>query len=171
MRAVVCLTSSLLLLIAAPARAADPVADAELLSSFKVICVDAFGDATKVAAAATGAGLMKEVAGPGPDMGTAWHSSKLSIGYSDAAWLPKDLPSPQCSLKAVGLAAHDHAALAARLGALLGLPAGKTKGKAGRFETQWDFAGTGKDRRRLFLTTAPSPEGPAIRISLLNLRR
>lgn len=174
------LLTPIALLLAAPAAAAaplsEPVTGEWLVGAFKSWCAEPFGDRAKLVAAieAPDAGLdaiVEERPMPGT---TGWESAKARISYSDGDFLPKSLPSPQCTLSARAAAGYDHLATAAALAAALELPPGKTKGKNGRFQTQWNFKGPKGEKRRLFLSQEPAifevERGFMLRVSLLNLR-
>ena len=156
--------------LTAPASAIDPASAESIADAFNTLCVEPFGDAAKVEAAASTAGLKRPETKSGLVVGNAWQSDAIDLMYSDAEWLPRDLPSPQCAIMVRAPAGTDHNALIAAVQAKLALSEPKTKGKKGRFESEWNLAPTGKDKRRIFVKSEPSPTGVAIRLSLLNLR-
>ncbi|MEA3050041.1 MAG: hypothetical protein QOG84_1877 [Sphingomonadales bacterium] len=165
-------------LIAAPARAADgptePVAGEWVVSAFKQLCVDPFGDRAKLERAVAAFDPPFEAVAQDPQQpmpgSTGWRSARALLGYSDGNFLPKPLPNPQCTLNVRPAAGYDHAATAAALASALGLPAAKARGGNGRFESEWNFKGPAGEKRRLFLSQEPRPDGPLVRVSLLNMR-
>src|SRR3954447_18144003 len=165
-------------LIAAPAPAeempSEPVAGDWLLSAFKQLCVEHFGDRAKLeqAVAAFDPPFEREAQDPlGPTpSSTGWHSARALLAYSDGNFLPKPLPNPQCTLTVRPAAGYDHSATAAALASALGLPAAKVKGGNGRFASDWNFKGPAGEKRRLYLSELPGPQGPLVTMSLLNMR-
>ena len=165
-------------LLAFPANAADeplqPASGAWLVATFRSVCVDPFGDEEKVRATAESAELgFTPVLNEGPlvQPGSGWRSPRAALYYSSGEGLPRDLPSPQCSLTALAETGYDHAATAAALESALSLPPGKTRGKNGRFQTEWNLAGPGTNKRKIFLSAEPGPSGTRLRLSHLNLRK
>jgi hypothetical protein len=165
-------------LLASPAAAAEPLSEPVsgdwLVATFKSLCFDPFGDRAKLAQAvaqseATFAPVAEDPARPMPGS-SGWQSAKATLAYTDGTLLPRPLPSPQCSLAASPAAGYDHAATASALAGALGLPPAKSKGKNGRFSSEWNFAGPKREKRRLFLSQEPAPGGARVRISLLNIR-
>ena len=152
----------------------EPVSGPWLVAAFKQLCVDPFGDRAKLTEAVGKADPAFATVEQDPKMpmpGTSgWRSAKATLTYTDGNLLPKPLPSPQCILSAVPAADYDHAATATALAAALGLPPAKVKGGDGRFSSEWNFAGPRGEKRRLFLSQEPTPEGPRVRVSLLNMR-
>jgi hypothetical protein len=165
-------------MIVAPARAAEPLSEPVggewLVAAFKQLCVDPFGDRAKLEHAVAAFDPPFEAEAQDPKMpmpgSTAWHSARAGLGYSDGDFLPKPLPSPQCTLSVRPAAGYDHSATAAALASALGLPAAKAKGGNGRFQSEWSFKGPAGEKRRLFLSQEPRPDGPLVRVSLLNIR-
>jgi len=153
----------------------EPVSGAWLVATFKSACFEPFGDREKVRAAAESSalGFTAIAPGPGPALpgSQGWESPRARLGYSTGEGMPRDLPAPQCSLTALAAPGYDHAATATALTAALGLPPGKSRGRNGRFTTEWNYPGIGRDKRRLFLSAEPGPAGTQLRVSLLNLRK
>lgn len=165
-------------LLASPAEAADepllPVSGEWLIATFRSVCVDPFGDEAKVREVAESAEMgFAPIPNERPMVqpGSGWRSPRAVLSYSSGAGLPRDLPAPQCSLTAQAETGYDHAAAAAALERALSLPPGKTRGKNGRFQTEWNLIGPGPDKRRIFLSTEPGRSGTGLRLSLLNLRK
>jgi hypothetical protein len=165
-------------LVAWPAAAAEPLSEPVtgewLVAAFKQLCFDPFGNRAGVAAAVGKFDPPFETEAQDPQApmpgSTAWRSARAEFGYTDGNLLPAPLPSPQCRLSAHPTAGYDHAATAAALAAALALPAAKVKGGNGRFQSEWNFKGPAGEKRRLFLSQQPSPEGVIVSVSLLNLR-
>lgn len=130
----------------------EPVSGDWLLATFRSVCFAPFGDKEKVRAAAESAelGFTRVEAGPVVPPGNGWQSPRAQLYYSDGEGLPRDLPAPQCNLTARADAAYDHVTTAATIESTLSLPPGKSRGKNGRFTTEWNYPGTGHDKRRLF---------------------
>jgi hypothetical protein len=165
-------------LLAAPIQAAEPLSEAVtgewVVAAFKELCADPFGDRGKLTEAVSRFDPSFEAVAPDTEApmpgSSGWRSPKAILNYTDGTFLPRPLPSPQCSFSARPDAAYDHSATAAALASALSLPAAKAKGKAGRFQSEWNFKGPAGEKRRLFLSQEPRAEGPLVRISLLNLR-
>lgn len=164
--------------LSAPADAAEPLSQPVfgewLVSAFKALCFDPFGDRTKLTEAVgkSDAGFTETPQDPATPMpGTSgWESPKAVLAYTDGTLLPQPLPSPQCLLNVRVAAGYDHAATAASLAAALGLAPARARGKNGRFTSEWNYAGPKGEKRRIFLRQEPAADGPRVRIALLNLR-
>ena len=165
-------------LLALPVAAQEEISSASkdwTVSAFKSLCVDPFGDRAAVEKAVTAFANTTEFRKVQPDAGApqtglVWESAKASLSYTDAEWLPRDLPSPQCSLQAE-TPEFDHVAAAQALEANMPIGAGKQRGKNERLSTQWDFKTANGAKRRLFLSSEPGGPGKVVRVSLLNLRK
>lgn len=173
--------SALALLLAAGAAPADmqgslePVTTGDAVSLFRKLCFDPFPEAAKFTAviADPALGFTKVPKTPSEAMqpGDSWYSSRANVTYADAEWLPRDLPSPQCTVTVRLDGAPAHADIAAALGTALSLPAVKARGGAARAVSQWDMPGQAPDKLRLFLETQALPSGAhEARFALLNLR-
>ena len=162
--------AAIALAVSGQASAFDASSAEEIATAFNTLCVEPFGDAAKVEAAANAAGLKKPETKTGLVVANGWQSETVDLMYSDSAWMPRDLPSPQCAIMVRAPAEADHNAIVAAVQAKLGLSEPKTKGKKGRFESEWNLTPAGKDKRRIFVKSELNASGVAIRLSLLNLR-
>ena len=165
-------------LLAAPAGASEPLSEPVpgewIVATFKQVCVDHLGDRAKLVEAVSRAdpgfaAIDEDPARPVPGT-SGWQSAKATLSYSDGNSLPRALPSPQCILTARPAAGYDHSITAAALATALGLAPAKVKGKTGRFTSEWSLAGLKGEKKRLFLSEQPGPDGTRVRVSLLNLR-
>ncbi|NYT39803.1 hypothetical protein HZY97_03465 [Sphingomonas sp. R-74633] len=160
-----------LLALAPPqdAAIADPVSAADAVALFKRVCADPFPDPARFKAAVEAPDLGLRIVTKPPEAmgqpGDRWNGRNAQFSYTSADWLPRDLPSPQCSMRVRLASVPDHAGIAAATAEGLGLPAGKTSGKR-RQTTQWDVGNA-----RYFLNTATLPDGTyEMSLMLLNLR-
>lgn len=171
-------TIGIAVLLASPVAAQEDVSSASknwVTSAFKSLCFEPFGDKAEVEKAVAAFAEMTEFRkiepDPGaPQMGVVWESPKASLSYTDAEWLPRDLPSPQCSLQ-FETPEFDHLGAAQAFEANMPIGAGKQRGKNERLSTQWDFKGANDAKRRLFLSSEPGGPGKVVKVSLLNLRK
>lgn len=173
------LLKSIWLFAAIQAVSAENAADEATASQpafelFKTICFDAFPDpaAAAEAIATHPAGFVKiEKSGMSATQpGDAWTSGDITVTYVDADWLPRDLPSPQCSVSVPLTAGASHSEIATAFGSNFDLPKGKIGKDKPRSISRWDMPGEGKDTWRIFLATEPDGQGSTLQISLLNLR-
>lgn len=167
-----------IIMLTSPASAAqvDPRISGEWVAgAFRSLCFHPFEDASKVAQAVAAYSDMEfikmETESTSPSSSTIWEAPKASLAYTNAPWLPRDLPSPQCTLSAEADPGYDHAATAVALQRALAIGEGRTKGKKNRYSTEWNFPGPNGAKRRLFLTSDPGRNGIVAKISLLNLRK
>jgi len=147
----------------------EPMSAPDAVALFKRVCVDPFPDPVRFKAAIEAPELGMRIVPKPPEAkgqpGDRWDGPNAQFSYTSADWLPRDLPSPQCSMRTRLAATPDHAAIAATTAQGLGLAAGKTSGKR-QPTTQWEVGST-----RYFLNTATLPNGAyEMSITLLNLR-
>jgi hypothetical protein len=153
----------------------QPVAIGDAAGLFKKLCFDPFPESAKFTAliADPTLGFVKKPKTPSEAMqpGDIWYAPNASVTYSDADWLPRDLPSPQCTVTVALEGAPTHAEVASAVAAALALPAVKSSGSPARATSQWDMPGRGTDKFRLFLNTQALPSGShEANLILLNLR-
>ena len=102
--------------------------------------------------------------------GDLWFSGDMKITYASAEWLPRDLPSPQCSVSTPFASDQTHRELAAAFISRFNLPEGKIGKDKPRASSRWDMPGMGNETWRIFLSTETTDGEKSVRISLLNLR-
>jgi hypothetical protein len=164
------------LAIASSAPAQDIVTpEAWLVDALETLCYKPFGDVTNVDTAIASFKAKTEFKKlehtPGSvQAGTTWEAPKASLNYTDAAWLPRDLPSPQCTLTSDVGKEFSHAAAVAIVERRLPVGRGKTRGKGSRWKTEWNFVSSDRAKRRLFLSSGPAGNGIQATASLLNIR-
>lgn len=139
------------------------------LEAFQSICFDNFGDPSAIenSLADPTRGLVKrEKTGfDATQPGDVWDAEAYSVSFMHADWLPKDIPSLQCSLSATYPETSPHPEFAAEIAMRLGLDRGRIGKDRPRSQSRWDF----NDNWRLFFSTEPDGEGMKVRYSLLLL--
>jgi hypothetical protein len=146
-----------------------------LASFFNEVCFGPFGQSEAVQKAVETSQSMTFTpidARPGaPQMGRAWEAPKASVSYTDAEWLPRDLPSPQCTLSLSAEQSFDHLQSVNSIQEVMPIGMGRTKGKANAFQTEWNFVGPRGEKRRMFMKSSPAGNGISVSVSLLGLRK
>ncbi|MEO8723028.1 MAG: hypothetical protein ABI395_05820 [Sphingobium sp.] len=151
-----------------------PISAPNGVSLFKEICFDQFpnSQASIEQISRPEYALVKEPETPSQAMqpGDAWFSSTARVTYVDADWMPRDLPSPECSVTVRLKDAPKHGELASLFSSQLNLPQGRIGKDSSRAQSQWDMSGVSPDKWRLFLTTQETPSGTELTMMIMNLR-
>jgi len=157
----VSLTLALLLQSAAPAPAPAPAREAfrtvdaaKAVDTLKATCWAQLRNEEALEAAIT---MLPIAFQPQPQRGHTrnWRAPEGTISY--AAELPAGVPSPQCIVRLSMAGTIDQLAFAARIGAALQLPNGRTRAGVGGSETRWDVAQPDGHVVRLIVTASPAP--------------
>ena len=102
-------------------------------------------------------------------IGKAWIAPSISIYYVAKGELPGNLPTPQCSIRAQIDASGEHLDRKAMLERKLGITGGKSKGKGGVFQSEWNFADADGGKRRMFFKSHAMASGK-LQVSLTLFR-
>ena len=151
-----------------------PIAMEEGVAVFKRLCMDGFPDPARAQVARTDQALaLVQVPKPvqlAQQPGERWVSEQVDHSYVDAAWLPRDLPSPQCAVVFSITEQRNHRALAEAIAPNLALANGKLGKDRPRDTSRWDMEQADGTTHRLFLETVATNTGTQVSLRLLNLR-
>lgn len=166
--------SVMLALLGQPATAqSDTPAEAEAaVEAFKTICFDAFPDPDAIVAEiekpSRGLVKLEKSARESLQPGDTWESDGYDVGLVAADWMPKDIPSVQCSVTTLVGDQVVHPDGANELAQLIGLGKGKIGKDRPRSQSRWDL----KDKNwRLFYSTSPEGNEVRVRYTLLLLKK
>ena len=131
-----------------------PIDPATAVGLFKSLCWDSFRDPATFHAAL---GASPVTLAPAPPPATAdptqpgelFRSDEAVLSYVASDSLPASIPSRQCSLRVRLAGGADQLALAARIGAALAIPSGRTRTGPTLSITTWDVTGADQRTTRL----------------------
>ena len=163
---------------AAPATAAADVTKAidpaAAIGLFKSVCWDSFRDPATFHAAVAGSPIVLTAVPQAPADPTQpselFRSDEAVLRYIASDSLPTSIPSRQCRLQVRLTAVIDQLALAARIGAALAIPTGRTRTGPTLSMTTWDVTGTdARTTRLLAISRNGRGGGTELRLSALLL--
>ena len=152
-----------------------PIGLEQGMAMFERLCIAGFPDPARAEAARADPVLGLVLVPIPPDArraygGGEWVSEQIKLSYVDAKWLPRDLPSPQCSIEFTVAEARNHRALADQVAVQLTLPGGKLGKDRPNGFSQWDKKQADGTTHRLFLETQATATNTRVTLRLLNLR-
>lgn len=158
----------------APTETTRPIDPAAAVGLFKAVCWDSFRDpAAFHAAVAASPVVLTAVPPAAPDPaqpGELFRSDEAVVSYVASDSLPASIPSRQCSLRVRLSGGSDQLALAARIGAALALPNGRTRTGPSLSITTWDVVGVDMRTTRLLAVSRNGRAGGTeLRLSALLL--
>ncbi len=151
-----------------------PIDPAAAIALFKSLCWDSFRDPALFHAAVSASPTPLTPAAPAPagaaQPGELFHSDEAVLSYVAADNLPPSIPPRQCSLRMRLAGAGDQLALAARIGAALAIPSGRTRTGPTLSITTWDVVGADlRTTRLLAVSRNGRAGGTELRLSALLL--